>query len=489
MDWTIKKRMYTGFAACLILTIALGVIALLSIDTLSSDTANLVNEETRFLRIADTIQIQMLQHRRFEKDIFLNIGNPEKQAKYLARLKEKAQSMRALIKELDVLSNSLTGLSDQVRNGLNQLPALHERYMKGLTGLVATIQSDLKITPQKANKQMAPFKKAIYELEEGIELSLNTGNQELDRAVKSLQMVSENQRYWVLTLLAACVLMVLAAGMWTTKWTSRNLGEIADTLGQGLSQVTQASQQSSQNADHLATWTSQQAAGLEETSATVEKFAANSKQNADNADQANHLMVSTKKAVDLANSSMKKLRSEMENINQASGETAKIIKTIDEIAFQTNLLALNAAVEAARAGEAGAGFAVVADEVRNLALRAAEAAKDTSALIDQNIADLNNGTQLVTVTDETFDQVDIDAQKVASLIEHIASASSEQNQGVSQISQSLSQMDSLTQKNASTAQETAASAVELADQSVAMRSAVEKLLALASKGNSNGKHA
>ncbi len=129
------------------------------------------------------------------------------------------------------------------------------------------------------------------------------------------------------------------------------------------------------------------------------------KQNADNANQADGLMKEANQVVVQANESMGELTTSMEEISKASEETSMIIKTIDEIAFQTNLLALNAAVEAARAGEAGAGFAVVADEVRNLALRASDAAKNTANLIEGTVKKVSDGSELVTRTNEAFTKV------------------------------------------------------------------------------------
>jgi methyl-accepting chemotaxis protein len=179
--------------------------------------------------------------------------------------------------------------------------------------------------------------------------------------------------------------------------------------------------------------------------------------------------------VTTATTSMTSLKQAMEQITQASDQTAKIIKTIDEIAFQTNLLALNAAVEAARAGEAGAGFAVVADEVRSLAMRAAEAAKNTSELIEGNINNINHGSELVNSTDQAFIQVADNASKVGELVAEIASASSEQSQGISQVNQTLTSMDKVIQGNAASAEESAAASEELRAQVGAMLEVVTDL--------------
>ena len=168
----------------------------------------------------------------------------------------------------------------------------------------------------------------------------------------------------------------------------------------------------------------------------------------------------------------------MEDISKASGETSKIIKTIDEIAFQTNLLALNAAVEAARAGESGAGFAVVADEVRNLAMRAADAAKNTSGLIEDTLKKINSGSVLVASTNKAFTEVTTFTDKVGQLVEEISSASHEQAEGIEQINKALAEMDRATQQNAATSEESASASEEMNAQAVTMMVSVEELITL-----------
>jgi methyl-accepting chemotaxis protein len=168
----------------------------------------------------------------------------------------------------------------------------------------------------------------------------------------------------------------------------------------------------------------------------------------------------------------------MTDISSASQETSKIIKTIDEIAFQTNLLALNAAVEAARAGEAGAGFAVVADEVRSLAIRSADAAKNTSHLIEGIVKKVKDGSELLDITNKEFEKVSDSAHKVGTLVAEITSGSQEQAQGATQLSQTVSEMDNVIQQNAATAEETAASAAELNGQARGMRAIVRELTSI-----------
>lgn len=259
---------------------------------------------------------------------------------------------------------------------------------------------------------------------------------------------------------------------------SNPIHRIVEGLGEGANQISMASQEVSKSSQSLAEGASQQAASLEETSASVEQITAMTRQNAANAGQADTLMSQTRAVVEGANKSMQNLVQAMDRINQASAETAKIIKTIDEIAFQTNLLALNAAVEAARAGEAGAGFAVVAEEVRNLALRAAEAAQNTTALIEGNIENIHQGVDLVNTTGEEFAKVSDSSNKVAELVAEIASASKEQADGLDQVNKATVEMDSVTQRVAASAEETAAASEELSAQAQTINGMVGDLVSL-----------
>ncbi len=230
-----------------------------------------------------------------------------------------------------------------------------------------------------------------------------------------------------------------------------SMNAISEKMGESIGQVIEASQEVAEGA-------SEQAASVEETSAALEEISSMSKQNADNACQADKLTNNVVMVVTEAADSMDQLTKSMDAISRASYETQNIVKTIDEIAFQTNLLALNAAVEAARAGEAGAGFAVVAEEVRNLALRSAEAAKGTSALIDETAKKVSNGASLALSTNEQFSKVKEQVQKVGALVNEITVASNEQAEGLSQTSKGMSEMDQVVQQNAARAEELAATA-------------------------------
>ncbi len=303
-------------------------------------------------------------------------------------------------------------------------------------------------------------------------------DQDLDRSQGSMREVAAWSSNASLAAAVLGVVIGFLLSFFLTRGITRGVNQVVSGLRASVGQTAAASEQVSAFSQTLAQGASEQAASLEQTSASMEQMSSMTKQNANNARQADSLMKEAMEVVGKANRSMEELKTAMDKINAASDETAKIIKTIDEIAFQTNLLALNAAVEAARAGEAGAGFAVVADEVRSLAMRAAEAAKNTDALIEENLRDIDTGSQLVSRTDQAFSEVEANAAKVAELVAEIAAASQEQDQGIEQINQATLEMDKVTQQVAANAEESAAAGEELAAQVATMQGLVEDLVAL-----------
>ena len=309
----------------------------------------------------------------------------------------------------------------------------------------------------------------------------------LNQPVGVIELVMDNQSnisalrsVWLAVALAVFLATLLTGIMifYLRRTISLPLINISNGLNDGASQVSASADQVAGSGQELADGAAEQAASLEETSSSLDEISSMTRQNADNAGMADTLMRETGSIVQKAADAMSELTTSMEQINSASTETQKIVKTIDEIAFQTNLLALNAAVEAARAGEAGAGFAVVADEVRNLAMRAAEAAKDTAALIDETVSRVGQGSSLVEQTNSTFSEVTSSTKKAAGLVGEIAAASGEQAQGIGQLNQAMSEMDTVVQRTAANSEESAAAAEELSAMSSQMMDYVGELLAL-----------
>jgi methyl-accepting chemotaxis protein len=228
----------------------------------------------------------------------------------------------------------------------------------------------------------------------------------------------------------------------------------------------------------LAEGASEQAASLEETSSSLEEMASMTKRTSENAQKANDLAKQARDAADNGSTDMRNMSAAMAAIKVSSDDIAKIIKTIDEIAFQTNILALNAAVEAARAGEAGMGFAVVADEVRNLAQRTAQGAKETAAKIEGAIARTGQGVEISGKVERALNEIVMKVRQVDELVSQVSTASREQTQGITQINIAASQMDKVTQSNAANAEESAGAAEELNAQAEALKGSVDGLMKL-----------
>jgi methyl-accepting chemotaxis protein len=295
---------------------------------------------------------------------------------------------------------------------------------------------------------------------------------DMDRVDKVVAAGMSRTLWWMLPL---AVLVGVGFFILNRVLIVRPLGRVIGSIGNATIQTAQASQQIAASSQSQAQGASEQAASLEETSSSLEEMSSMTRKNADSAQQASKLSTEARRATDAGNTSMERMTTAIKQIEQSATETAKIIRVIDEIAFQTNLLALNAAVEAARAGEAGKGFAVVAEEVRNLAMRSAEAAKNTARMIEGSVDNTRAGVTIADEVGAALRDISGATEKVNGLIAEIAAASNEQSTGIEQVNRAVQQMDKVTQQNAANAEESAAASEELAAQAEQLRSAVDEL--------------
>lgn len=288
-----------------------------------------------------------------------------------------------------------------------------------------------------------------------------------DLAAAEVESSSDQAAMFEAVSAIAAIIGVIAAmtfGVLITRSITRPLNRIVQSLTEGSLMVAEASNQVNASATSLAEGASEQASSLEETSSALEQMASMTRNNAENSKEANHLVQTTQDAAKRSEAAKGQLDSAMTGINESSAQISKIIKVIEEIAFQTNLLALNAAVEAARAGEHGKGFAVVAEEVRNLAQRAAEAARETTGLIETSVARAREGTEVANGFGQAIGVIVENVSKISNLISGITQASDEQARGVDQINVAVGEMDKVTQQIAANSEESASAVEELSAQ-------------------------
>ncbi len=468
---SLSAKLYAGFGAVLLIAVALGAFAYTRLVTISTESNLMTNDCWPGLYMAEEIQKRSQQNIFLTSDHLLASDKADQERVEGEMLKLKA----GIDKSLADYEGTITTAEDKELFG--KIAPARAKFLAirnqavlppSRLGKLAEAQAAFKHQLQPAFDEYLAVCQALVELNKrngdgiGVEITHATS------AAKS----------GILFGLLAAVAMGASVGIFLSRSISSALNQVITSLSSGSDQVASASNQVSQSSQQMAEGASEQASSLEETSASLEEMSSMTKQNSDNSRQANAMAVETRSAVEKSREAMTRMGQAIGKIKGSSDQTAKIIKTIDEIAFQTNLLALNAAVEAARAGDAGKGFAVVAEEVRNLAQRSAEAAKNTAALIEESQQNANNGVAVSGEVGGILSQIVESVQKLTQLIGEVSAASDEQSKGIEQIGTAVTQMDKLTQSNAANAEESASASEELAAQAKELGDMVQVLVGI-----------
>ncbi|MCE5271748.1 methyl-accepting chemotaxis protein [bacterium] len=358
--------------------------------------------------------------------------------------------------EKDVLGNSMIEMIKSLKNMNQEVGQLIKAAVDG--------QLDIRADVTKHKGEYAEIVKGINDL--------------LDSVVDPINSAAD-----VLETAAAKDLTKRVSGNYKGRFSElmENINTTVESLNSALKQVADtveavslASGEINAGSRTLAEGANEQASALEQVSSSLEQMSSMTTQNSDNADQAKALSTAARELAQKGKVEMERMIEAIKRIKTSSSQTAKIVKTIDEIAFQTNLLALNAAVEAARAGDAGKGFAVVAEEVRSLAQRSAEAARNTSGMIEEAVKNAEGGVIITEKVAEILNEIVDSSNHVNDLVAEIAASAQEQAQGIEQINNGVAQMDSVTQSNASNSEESAASSEELKNRAELLRTMISE---------------
>ena len=468
--WTIKKRIVAGFATILVLVAVLTVTSY-GLLRQARDAAHFMTVDampgmdamSQIKGLVGDCQIDLLRD--------LLAKTPEEHKKFRDAIEaghEQRDKMRGAY-DKSITTSEDRELFDKLKEAAAQYATLRSQLLDLIDAGKMDEAQQFNIASVRPS-----FLKYNQLVDQELMLNINNGNRETGQTVRATDKAMSN------ILGISTIVMILGAVIATliTSGLNKVLSQLALSMNDGSAQVASAAGQVSSSSQSLAEVSSEQAASIEETSSSLEEMSSMTKRNADNSRQANDLARQTRTAADKGATDMQAMSGAMAEIKKSSDDIAKIIKTIDEIAFQTNILALNAAVEAARAGEAGMGFAVVADEVRNLAQRSAQAAKETAAKIEGSISKTAQGVELSRQVAAALDEIVGKARQMDELAAEVATASKEQSQGTAQVNTAVGQMDKVTQTTAANAEECASAAEELNAQAQTMQAVVRELMQL-----------
>ena len=500
ISWFVNRRVRTklaiGFGSVLVMTAALGLFAIRELADMNSAAREIADNWLPSVYAISNLDTNTSDHRLLLTQHVLSNSDADK-SKYEAALVKIMESIRTN----EALYEPLITMNEK---------ELWKTFKKDWAAYL--VDHDAVIRLSRANKQedaraqLAGDSQKLYEalsatLLQLVEFNVRESKVEAARGLATYL----SARTWTIGIVLAVLAVGIGMAVLTTRLIAapmRRAVEVLNTVADGdltlrmdadsadeigrmavalnravdgmraalqevstsANQAASASVQLSAASEQMSFGVQEQASSLEETAASLEEITGTVTQNADNARQASQLAVGSRDVAEKGRQAVTEAIRSMKEINQSSKKIADIITTIDEIAFQTNLLALNAAVEAARAGEQGRGFAVVASEVRNLAQRSATAAKEIKGLIQDSVAKVEAGSELVNRSGETLTEIVGSVKRVTDIIAEIAAASQEQAMGINQVNVAVMQLDQVTQSNAAQTEELSSTAQALAGQ-------------------------
>ncbi|MBL8230757.1 MAG: MCP four helix bundle domain-containing protein [Bryobacterales bacterium] len=465
MKLTIGRK-FAGTCAFLIaLVLALGGVGLYSVVRLGATTQILVEDSLPGVEALGEIDALLERSRGFMAEYRASTDQKER-ARLQASIGEARKDLAEVLKR-----QGATTMGQAEREELSKLEPAVAVYFQEWEKILAASRPNQNSQALLQGPLNQAFDGAMKHTDAMLELVKSNARVEGEQAEQGTKTAVTAS----IALLGLCVAAGCLLGFYVVRSVNRALLRIANDLTEGAEQVASAAGQVSSSSQSLAQGSSEQAASLEETSASSEEINSMAAKNSENSRVAAGLMTQSHQKFTETSHLLDQSVVAMAEISAQSDKISRIIKTIDEIAFQTNILALNAAVEAARAGEAGMGFAVVADEVRSLAQRCAQAAKDTSLLIEESITKSNDGKTKVDQVAVSIRSIIEESSKVKMLVDEVNLSSQEQARGIDQIGKAITQMEQVTQKTAASAEESASAAEQLNAQSETLRDIVTEL--------------